>query len=71
MKRERLQDEFPDDFEEVLDEGGVPSEGQEKIRELYAARVHHLNDWLLSGLPATRLWMAIVEVREHIYLVYL
>lgn len=60
--REALQSDFPDDFEEILDEGNVDSAEQDKIREIYSARIHHLNEWLLQPLAATRLWMALVEV---------
>lgn len=67
MKREALQSDFPDDFEEVLDEGSIDLAGQEKVRELFAARIHHLNEWMLQPLAATRLWMALVEVSNVHY----
>lgn len=62
MEREALKSDFPDEFEEVLDEGNVDLAEQEKIRELFSARIHHLNEWMLEPLAATRLWMALVEV---------
>lgn len=71
MKREALQSDFPDDFEEVLDEGSVDLAGQEKVRELFAARIHHLNEWMLQPLAATRLWMALVEILGAIVITYL
>lgn len=66
-QHEKLQSQFPDEFEEVLDEGNVDPAEQEKIRELYSARIHHLNEWMLQPLAATRLWMALVEVSRDIY----
>lgn len=63
--RERLQTEFPEVFEEVLIEGNVDPEEQDKIRELFLARITHLNDWVLESLAGTRLWMALVEVSVY------
>lgn len=63
--REALKADFPQAFEEVLLEGNVDPAEQEKVRELYLARINHLNEWVLEPLAATRLWMALVEVNDH------
>lgn len=62
MDKEVLKPGFPEVFEELLDEGHVDLSEQEKIRELYAARISHLNEWVIPTLAATRLWMALTEV---------
>lgn len=67
--REALKTDFPQAFEEVLLEGNVDPAEQEKVRELYLARINHLNEWVLEPLAATRLWMALVEVNNwHIHI---
>lgn len=65
--REALKADFPQDFEELLvaaGQGGEETEGVLKIRELWKARVSHLNTWVIADrLVATRFWIAIMEVR--------
>lgn len=64
--RETLDPDFPAEFSELLTstgQAGEEHEGALKVRELWQARVSHLNTWVIPDrLVATRFWTALMEV---------
>ena len=64
--RETLDPAFPAEFSELLastGQAGEEHEGALKVRELWQARISHLNTWVIPDrLVATRFWTALMEV---------
>ena len=64
--KEVLDLDFPAEFNELLasaGQGGEEHDGGLKIRELWQARVSHLNTWVIpERLVASRFWTALMEV---------
>lgn len=60
---EMLENSFPSNFQHALLESGFPEEDCNKVRELYVARIDHLNDYIIPDcLIITRVWMALMQV---------
>lgn len=66
IQKESLIGDLPNELEEILDTSGIDLREQQKMNELFSARISHLNNWVLPDLASTRLWLSIVEV-SHTY----
>lgn len=66
-KREILNDQFPEDFMDLLIAGQCSEADINKIEGLYKARIDHLNNWVIpSHLVGTRLCMGLLEVSLNV-----